>query len=322
MAGQIDIFGIGNAIVDVIAQAAPEFLETWAMTPGSMALIDDDRAHRLTEALVPLRPVRRSGGSAANTCVVASTLGARVAYLGKIADDPLGHDFVRDITEAGVTFSPKPFAVDAPTGRCLIVVTPDGQRTMNTFLGAATSLSPADIDPERITEASILYLEGYLFDPPSAQAAFRKAAAAGQRVAISLSDAFCVDRHRDAFRSFIGDHADIVFANEAEAHSLYENDDTGACADHLARDVELGVITKGAAGSLIVSGAQRIEIAAEPTRVVDTTGAGDAYAAGFLAALIRKLPLHEAGRMASVAAAGIISHIGARPEAGSVTPRA
>ena len=316
MAGKLDIIGIGNAIVDVIARVEPAFLEKWGMQPGSMALIDDARAHILTDALAEAAPtVRRSGGSVANSCVVASGLGARVGYLGKVAADPLGDAFAHDIRQAGVRFHGVPASGTAPTGRCLIAVTPDGQRTMNTCLGAANSLSTADLDRDAIAAASFLYLEGYLFDPPSAQDAFRAAAAAGQRVAISLSDGFCVERHRAAFRDFIANHADIVFSNEAEIHALYEDADTGSCADRLAAETDIGIITRGAGGSLVVAGSRRIAIPAEPTRVVDTTGAGDAYAAGFLAGLVRGLPLAEAGRIGSVAAAEIISHVGARPEA-------
>ncbi len=314
MTDTIDIFGIGNAIVDVIGRTDHAFLAQWDMRPGSMALVDEQRALLLTEALAHA-PMRRGGGSAANTCVAAAMLGARVAYLGQIADDALGAEFARDIQAAGVSFSAHPFVAGAPTARCLIAVTPDGQRTMNTFLGAATHLSPDDIDERAIARAAILYLEGYLFDPPSAQAAFRKAAAAGRRVAISLSDAFCVERHRDAFRDFIGDHADIVFANEAEIRSLYQDADIAACADRLAAEVELGVVTRGAAGSLVVHGAERVVIGAHPTVVVDTTGARARHAPPVQAALARDETLAEAGRIASIAAAEIISHVGARPEA-------
>ena len=315
MTSPIDILGIGNAIVDVIVTAEHDVLARWNMHPGSMTLIDEQRAHALTDALAQQGAIRRSGGSAANTCVVAAMLGANVAYLGKVADDLLGAAFTRDIGQAGVRFAARPFVTGAPTARCFILVTPDGQRTMNTFLGAATALTPDDIDDGAIGAASIVYLEGYLFDPPSAQAAFRRAAASARRVAISLSDAFCVERHRDAFRDFVRDHAHIVFANEAEIRALYQEHDIARCADQLADDVELGIITHGADGSLVVHGAERLEIPAAPATVVDTTGAGDAYAAGFLAALVRGLPLADAGRIASVAAAEIISHFGARPEA-------
>ena len=315
MTNPIDIFGIGNAIVDVIAKSEHDFLDLWNMHPGTMTLIDEDRAHVLTDALAAHDPLQRGGGSVANSCVAAAMLGARVAYFGKVADDPLGQAFIRDIAAAGVHFSAAPVSDGAPTARCLIIVTPDGQRTMNTYLGISTLLSPDDIDERAIADAAILYLEGYLFDPPSAQAAFRRAAASGRRVAISLSDAFCVERHRAAFHDFIRDHAHIVFANEGEIKALYQTDDLASCADQLARQTELGIITRGAAGSLIVHGAQRLSIKAEPTTVIDTTGAGDAYAAGFLAALVRDLPLTEAGGIASIAAAEVISHIGARPEA-------
>ena len=311
-----DIIGIGNAIVDVVAPADHAFLSRHDMHPGSMALIDAERASALYSAMPPGR--ESSGGSAANTCAVAAALGARVAYLGKVADDPLGEAFRRDITAAGVHFPSAPLTEGAPTARCLILVTPDGQRTMNTFLGASIAFASHDVDADLISQSAVLYLEGYLFDPPAAQTAFRTAARAARharrQVALSLSDAFCVDRHRDAFRTLLSD-TDILFANEAELCSLYEANRLEDALDAVAGDVTLAVITRGEEGSVILRGAERISVAAEPATVVDTTGAGDAYAAGFLAAHTAGQSLAECGRLGSLAAAEVISHYGARPEA-------
>ena len=223
---RFDILGIGNAIVDVVAQTDHAFLSRHGMRPGGMALIDAATAQALTAAFPPGQ--ESSGGSAANTCAVAASLGARVAYLGKVAQDALGAAFKRDITAAGVHFPTPPAEGGTPTARCLIAVTPDGQRTMNTFLGACTDFGEADLDSALLADSAVTYLEGYLFDPPAAQAAFRRAAdlahAAGREVALSLSDAFCVDRHRDAFRALVRGHVDILFANEAEICALYQED--------------------------------------------------------------------------------------------------
>lgn len=313
---RFDILGIGNAMVDVVAPVDEAFLSRHDMHKGAMALIDTDTAERLYAAMPAGQET--SGGSAGNTCAVAALLGARVAYLGKVADDQLGRVFRHDIAAAGVHFPTAPLTGGAPTARCLIMVTPDGQRTMNTFLGACVSFGEADVDESAVAAAAVTYLEGYLFDPPAAQAAFRKAAAAahaaGRRVALSLSDAFCVDRHRAAFRDLVAGHVDILFANEAELTSLYECNDWREAAAWARRDVALAALTRSEAGSVIIQGGDTVEIAAEPTRVVDTTGAGDAYAAGFLAALTAGRPLAQCGKLASIAAAEVISHYGARPQ--------
>ena len=314
----LDILGIGNAIVDVQARAENDFLIERGLDKGSMRLIDAGEAEALYAAMGP--GVESSGGSAANTCAVAAALGARVGYLGKVAADPLGQVFAHDIRAAGVRFPTAPLDGGAPTARCLILVTPDGQRTMNTFLGAAVHFAEADVDAAEVSGAGILYLEGYLFDPPAAQAAFRAAAraahAAGRRVALTLSDPFCVHRHRDAFREFVRKEADILFANEAEILALYETEDFAEAARRAGEEVALAALTRSERGSVLVSGDARHEIAAAPVaRVVDTTGAGDAYAAGVLAALARNLPLPECGRWGSVAAAEVIGHFGARPQA-------
>jgi fructokinase len=313
---RFDILGIGNAIVDVLAPVEEQFLSRHDMRKGSMALIDAATAEALYHAMPAAQET--SGGSAANTCAVAAALGAKVAYLGKVADDQLGGVFRHDIEAAGVHFPTPPLAGGAPTARCLIMVTHDGQRTMNTFLGACVSFGEAEVDEALVAESAVTYLEGYLFDPPAAQAAFRRAAAAahaaGRQVALSLSDAFCVDRHRAAFRDLVAGHVDILFANEAEICALYERNEFEAAASHARQDVALAALTRGGDGSLILRGAETVEIAAHPTTVVDTTGAGDAYAAGFLAALTKGRGLDVCGRLASIAAAEIIGHYGARPQ--------
>ena len=313
----LDIIGIGNAIVDVQARADDAFLSGRGLDKGAMRLIDAEEAEALYDAMGP--GTESSGGSAGNTCAVAAALGARVGYLGKVAADALGRVFAHDIRAAGVHFPTPPLEGGAPTARCLILVTPDGQRTMNTFLGAAVHFAEGDADPAEVARAGILFLEGYLFDPPAAQAAFRAAAraahAAGRRVALTLSDPFCVHRHRNAFREFVRKEADILFANEAEILALYETEDFAEAARQVATEVSLAALTRSERGSVLLAGGEQHEIAAAPAQVVDTTGAGDAYAAGVLAALARGLPLPECGRWGSVAAAEIIGHFGARPQA-------
>jgi len=311
-----DILGIGNAIVDVVARAEDTFLSRHDMHKGAMNLIDAASADTIYAAMPPGQ--ESSGGSAANTCAVAAGLGSRVAYIGKVADDQLGQVFRHDINAVGVHFPTKPLSGGAPTARCLILVTPDGQRTMNTFLGACVALAEADVDPALVAACAITYLEGYLFDPPAAQAAFRKAAqaahAAGRRVALSLSDPFCVNRHRAAFLDLVANHVDILFANETEITALYERNSFDEAAEAARNDVALAALTRGEAGSLILHGKETLRVAAEPAKVEDTTGAGDAYAAGFLAGLTAGKSLTLCGRIGSIAAAEIISHYGARPQ--------
>ena len=311
----LDILGIGNAIVDVLARADDGFLAQRGLNKGGMALIDAAGAEALYAAMGP--GVESSGGSVANSCAVAAGLGSRVGYLGKVAKDGLGDVFAHDIRNAGVHFPSAPLEGGAPTARCLILVTPDAQRTMSTFLGACISFSEADVDMAEVARAQVVYLEGYLFS--GAQEAFRAAAraahAAGRRVALSLSDGFCVDMNRDAFRRFVREETDILFANENEILSLYETADFAAAAAQARTEVAVAALTRGAMGSVVMAGGVAHEIAAEPTKVVDTTGAGDAYAAGFLAAHTRGLGLAEAGRWGSVCAAEVISHFGARPQA-------
>jgi len=311
-----DILGIGNAIVDVVARADEAFLSRHDMHKGAMQLIDTATADALYAAMPP--GLESSGGSVANSCAVAAGLGARVAYIGKVADDQLGGVFRHDIDAVGVHFPTAPLSGAAPTARCLILVTPDGQRTMNTYLGACVTLTAEDVDPALVAASEITYLEGYLYDPPEAQAAFKKAAAAahaaGRQVALSLSDAFCVNRHRAAFLDLVANHVDILFANEAEITALYERNTFEEAAEDARKHVALAALTRSEAGSLILRGAETVSVAAEPAKVVDTTGAGDAYAAGFLTGLTSGKSLEICGRMGSIAAAEVISHYGARPE--------
>ncbi len=313
----IDILGIGNAIVDVVSRADDAFLSRHDMHKGGMMLIDAAQAEALYAAMPP--GIESSGGSAGNTCAVAAAMGAKVAYIGKVADDQLGAVFRHDIKAIGVDFPSSPLVGGAPTARCLILVTPDGQRTMNTFLGACVTLDESDIDPALVASAAVTYMEGYLFDPPAAQAAFYKAASlahtAGRQVALSLSDAFCVNRHRTAFRDLVAGHVDILFANETEITALYETNTWEEAASAVRREVGLAALTRSEAGSVILRGDETVVIPAAPALVVDTTGAGDAYAAGFLAGLTAGKSLAACGRLGSLAAAEVIGHYGARPEA-------
>jgi sugar/nucleoside kinase (ribokinase family) len=317
-AATIDVAGIGNAIVDVIAHADEAFLVAEDMTKGAMTLIDAARADQLYGRMGP--GIESSGGSAGNTMAGIASLSGSGAYIGKVRDDALGGIFRHDITAMGIRFE-TPAATSGPgTARCLILVTPDGQRTMGTYLGACVDLGPEDIDPRVVAAAQITYLEGYLFDPPRAKAAFRRAAAvahaADRQVALSLSDPFCVGRHRDDFLALVSGDIDILFANEAEICSLYQTDDFDTAAAAVRDQVKIAVLTRSAAGSVILAGGAAHKIAVAPVaRVVDTTGAGDLYAAGMLFGLTRGLPLPTCGAIGSLCAAEIISHVGARPEA-------
>ena len=312
---RFDITGIGNAIVDYLLQTDDTFLSRHNMPKGAMSLIDADTATRLTAAMEG--GLTASGGSVANSCAVAAALGARVAFLGKVGADEMGDVFRREIAASGVHYATPPLQAAIPTARCLILVTPDGQRTMNTYLGAGGEFSLHDLDEAIIAASAVTYLEGYLFDPPAAQAAFAEAArmarAAGQKTALSLSDAFCVDRHRDGFRRLIASGVDILFANEAEVCSLYQSSHFTDAAAQAARDIPLAVLTQSEKGSVILHQGKLVEVAAVPTSVIDTTGAGDAYAAGFLAAYTRGKSIEEAGILGAKAAALTISRIGARP---------
>ena len=314
-----DVLGIGNAIVDVLARAEEDFLLLQGMRKGGMALIEADRAEAIYAAMGPA--VEVSGGSAANTIVGAASLGVRAAFIGKVKDDLLGRAFAHDIRAAGVTFATTPAADGAPTGRCYVLVTPDGERTMNTFLGAAQDLHPADIDADMIAASAITYLEGYLWDPRNAKDAFLKAAKiahdAGRIVALTLSDAFCVDRYRGEFLQLMRSKTvDLIFANETELHSLYQTADFDAAAAALRADIEAAVVTRSENGCLVIGPDGTEAVPAFPVeRVVDTTGAGDLFAAGFLCGLARGADDRTCGRLGVLAAAEVIQHLGARPEA-------
>ncbi|HYA05127.1 MAG TPA: adenosine kinase [Xanthobacteraceae bacterium] len=318
ISARYDVLGIGNAIVDVIARAEEDFLLAQGMRKGGMTLIDEARAHAIYDAMGPA--VEMSGGSAANTIVGLAGLGARTAFVGKIKDDELGRTYSHDIRAAGVSFATAP-ATDGPsTGRCYVLVTPDGERTMNTYLGAAQDLHPADIDAAAVAASAIVYLEGYLWDPSNAKAAFLKAATiahqAGRKVALTLSDAFCVDRWRDEFLQLMRSRTvDLIFANEAELHSLYQTADFNAAIAALRADIDVAVITRSEQGCLVVGPDGAEAVPAFPVeRVVDTTGAGDLFAAGFLCGLARGADDRSCGRLGALAAAEVIQHLGARPE--------
>ncbi|HXP06084.1 MAG TPA: adenosine kinase [Stellaceae bacterium] len=317
-AATIDVAGIGNAIVDVIAHADESFLAGEGFAKGSMTLIDAARADALYAKLGPA--IESSGGSAGNTMAGIAALGGSGAYIGKVRDDLLGQVFRHDITAIGIRFETPPASEGPGTARCLVLVTGDGQRTMGTYLGACVDLGPEDIDPAIVSGAQITYLEGYLFDPPRAKQAFRKAAQvahqAGRQVALSLSDPFCVGRHRDDFIALVSGEIDILFANEAEICSLYETEDFDVAAAAVRGHVKIAALTRSAAGSVLLTAADTHYIApARVGRVVDTTGAGDLYASGVLFGLTRGLPLPTCGAIGSLCAAEIISHVGARPEA-------
>jgi len=319
MAGaKYDVLAIGNAIFDVLVKTDESFLSRHGMAKGGMALIDEPRAAAIYEDMGPATEM--SGGSAANTIVGIASFGARTAYVGKVKNDQIGRMYAHDIRAAGVAFETKP-AIEGPaTGCSYILVTGDGERTMNTYLGAAQDLTPADIDEGEIAGAGITYLEGYLWDPQSAKEAFVKAAGiahgAGRKVALTLSDSFCVDRYRDEFLDLMRkDTVDLVFANEAELHSLYQTSDFDSALTQLRKDIKLGVVTRSEKGCVVASQQGVIAVPAYPVgQIVDTTGAGDLFAAGFLFGLVRDAGYENAGRLGALAAAEVIQHIGARPQ--------
>jgi sugar/nucleoside kinase (ribokinase family) len=312
----LDVIAIGNAIVDIIGHCDDAFLARHGATKGSMQLVDADRVTQLYGDMGP--GIEISGGSAANTMVGIASLGGKSGFIGKVADDEFGRIFRHDIKSSGVTFETSASSGGAPTARSLILVTPDGERTMNTFLGVSPELTTAEIDSKLIDKARIVYLEGYLFDRDEAKAAFREAAGhaakAGAKVAMTLSDAFCVDRHRSEFLAFIRSHVDILFANESEVTSLYETKSFEEAAKHASTDVALAVLTRSAKGAVIFEKSNSVAVPADKIeKVLDTTGAGDLYAAGFLFGHARGLDNMVSGQLGALAAAEIISHVGARP---------
>jgi sugar/nucleoside kinase (ribokinase family) len=315
---ELDVVGIGNALVDVLSRESDAFLAAQRLTKGAMQLVDEARSRELYAAMGPA--VEVSGGSAANTIVGVASFGGRAHYIGKVRDDQLGDVFCHDLRAVGVGFTTAPTTSGPATGRCLIVVTPDAQRTLSTCLGASVLLGPADVDKDLIESATIIYLEGYLFDPPEAQQAFQVAAgiahAAGRRVALTLSDPFCVSRHRAAFRELVERHVDVLFANEAEIRALYEVADFDDALQQVRRHCAVAALTRSERGSVVVAGSEvHVVDARRLGAVVDTTGAGDLYAAGFLFGLSRGRDLATCGRLGSLAAAEVISHVGARPVA-------
>jgi sugar/nucleoside kinase (ribokinase family) len=317
-ASDYDVVGIGNAIVDVLAKSDDAFLTQHKLAKGAMTLIDAPTAGKLYQAMAPA--IECSGGSAANTMAGIASLGGRGAFIGKVCADQLGSVFNHDIKAAGVAFSTPPSKGGPPTARCLIFVTSDGQRTMQTYLGACVELKPDDVRMEQIQGARITYLEGYLWDPPEAKEAFRKAVkiahAAGRRVALSLSDPFCVGRHREEFLELVEKDVDILFANEAEISSLYQTSHFDDALRQVRQKKDrIAALTRSEKGAVIVSGDQVHQVPAEKVaHVTDTTGAGDLFAAGFLFGLTHGHNLPSAGRIGVICAGEIISHFGARPE--------
>jgi sugar/nucleoside kinase (ribokinase family) len=312
-----DVVGIGNAIVDIIGRCDDDFLARFGCAKGSMQLVDAATVLKLYDAMGP--GIEISGGSVANTMAGIASFGGRAGFIGKTADDQFGQIFRHDIGAAGVTFTTAAAAGEEPTGRSLILVTPDGQRTMNTFLGVSPRLGGGEVDVDLLRSARIVYLEGYLFDRPEAKAAFRQAAEiaakAGRQVALTLSDPFCVDRHRADFRDLVRNSVDILFANEAEILSLYQTASFEEAAKQAQAETKLAALTRSEKGSVILADGKPIAIpAAAVAKVVDTTGAGDLYAAGFLYGVATGKDIETAGRLGSLAAAEIISHVGARPE--------
>jgi sugar/nucleoside kinase (ribokinase family) len=315
----LDIIAIGNAIVDVIAPCEEALIEELGMNRGGITLVDTPRAELLYDRMGPAREI--SGGSAANTLAGLAMLGAKCAFIGQVADDQLGAVFAHDIRAAGIAFDTARRPAEPPTARCLIFVSPDGQRTMNTFLGASQFLPAAALDLAAIAQAKVLYLEGYLWDPEEPRAAMRTAIgaarAAGRKVAFTLSEAFVIERHGDDFRAMIdAGEIDILFANENELAALTRTDDFEGGVAMLAPKLGVLVATRGADGAIAISGGERAEVSAEPiAKVVDTTGAGDLFAAGFLFGHVRGQPLAACLKLGAICAAEVISHYGARPEA-------
>jgi sugar/nucleoside kinase (ribokinase family) len=315
---KIDVIAIGNAIVDVMAPSSDDLIERLGLVRGGMTLVDTEQAQTLYDAMGPAREI--SGGSAANTLAGLAALGASCAFIGQVADDQLGHVFTHDLRALGVAYETPALKGGAPTARCLILVTPDGQRTMNTFLGASHLLEQAMIDEQWIADSEILYLEGYLWDPELSRAAMRRAIdvsrAAGRKVAFTLSDAFIIDRHGEDFRKLIAEGLfDILFANEVEICALAETEDFEAAVAKIAPQVPLLIVTRGSHGAIALQGGTRTEVGAEPIEtVVDTTGAGDLFAAGFLSGLAEGRSIRDCLTMGAVCAREIIAQVGPRAQ--------
>ncbi len=319
MSKKFQVVGIGNAMVDVLWECPDSFLAENGIEKGIMHLTDLARGAELYGRIGPAKEI--SGGSAANTIAGIAHLGGQTAYVGKVKDDQLGAIFAHDLRAQGAVYE-TPLADkthEAETGRCIVLVTPDGERSMNTYLGVTEFLQPSDVDAAQVADADWIYLEGYRFDGPESHEAFAKAIkackGAGGRVSLTLSDPFCVDRHRDAFRALIKDHVDLLFCNRSEMLSMYETEDFGAALAQAASEVEIVACTDSEHGAHILSGTQRWQAPAIPVKIVDATGAGDLFAGGFLWALTNGYDLESCGRMGCVAASEVISHIGARPEA-------
>lgn len=317
MTHEFDVLTIGNAIVDVIAKVDDAFVARENLVKGSMNLIEEARAEQLYSVMVS--PIESSGGSAGNTAAGVASLGGRAAYMGKVKDDQLGAIYAHDMKSIGVHFGTARAKSGPATARSFILVTPDGERTMNTYLGACVHLNEADIDRNVVEASAVTYMEGYLFDKPEAKSAFRAAArmarAAGRLTSITLSDSFCVERHRSDFMDLIRNAIDIVFANESEIKSLYQTQNFDGAAQAIARDCPLAVLTRSHKGCVVVQAAERIAVPAHPVAaVLDVTGAGDLFAAGFLFGHTKGRPLQQSAALGALAAAEVISHVGARPE--------
>ncbi|MEM8833387.1 MAG: adenosine kinase [Pseudomonadota bacterium] len=317
---EFGLITIGNAMVDILARTDDNYLaaqkEAHGMEKGSMNLIQEDRAEQLYKDMIDATEM--SGGSAGNTMACFSSFGGKGGYIGKVANDELGQTFINSLRDIGVDYKVEPLIDGASTGRCMILVTPDGERTMNTYLGAANELTPNDINPDYIAKAQVVYLEGYLYDPKQAMEAFVKASRAAhegnRRVSLTLSDKFCVDRHRQSFLDLVSYHVDILFANEDELKALYEVDDLEAALDKVKNDCAISATTRSEKGSIIINSGKRTDIDAVPVKeLVDTTGAGDAYAAGFLYAFTEGMNMKECGYYGSLAASHIIEQMGPRP---------
>ncbi|HEY4546925.1 MAG TPA: adenosine kinase [Pedomonas sp.] len=318
MTDRLHVLAIGNAIVDVLARTEDAFLADNGMTKGAMQLINETEAEAIYAKMGPATEI--SGGAAANTAAGLAALGSNVGFIGRVRNDQLGEVFTHDIRAQGVEYKTTPATDGLATARCFIFITPDGQRTMNTFLGASTRLTSADLNAEQIQRANVIYVEGYLWDAPEAKQAILDAVAiakaSGNKVAFTLSDSFCVDRHRAEFLELVRNHVDILFANEAEIKSLYETEDLEAAAAQAAKDCLVTAVTLSEKGAWVLNGAERHAVPAIPgVKVLDTTGAGDLFAAGFLHGYTTGRPLADCATMGCIAAGEVISHVGARPEA-------